>query len=121
METDSFRDELQSALAPAYAIQRELTGGGMSRVFVAIEQALGRTVVVKVLKPELGAGVNRERFRREIMLAAQLQHPHIRSEEHTSELQSPVHLVCRLLREKKKRDHQAGRGGEPDAEHHQGG
>lgn len=49
----------------------------MSRVFVALEQALGRTVVVKVLKPELGAGVNRERFRREIMLAAQLQHPHI--------------------------------------------
>src|SRR5690348_18113364 len=29
-------------------------------------------------------------------------HPHPRSEEHTSELQSPVHLVCRLLLEKKK-------------------
>src|SRR6267154_4098221 len=28
-----------------------------------------------------------------------------RSEEHTSELQSPVHLVCRLLLEKKKRMH----------------
>src|SRR5690348_18125720 len=27
---------------------------------------------------------------------------HARSEEHTSELQSPVHLVCRLLLEKKK-------------------
>ena len=77
METDSFSAELQRALAPAYTIQRELTGGGMSRVFVALEHALGRTVVVKVLKPELGAGMNRERFRREIMLAAQLQHPHI--------------------------------------------
>jgi serine/threonine protein kinase len=77
LSQDPFRDELQSALAPAYTIQRELTGGGMSRVFVALEHALGRTVVVKVLKPELGAGVNRERFRREIMLAAQLQHPHI--------------------------------------------
>ncbi|MFL5615876.1 MAG: serine/threonine-protein kinase [Gemmatimonadaceae bacterium] len=77
METDSFSEELQQALSPAYTIQRELTGGGMSRVFVALEHALGRTVVVKVLKPELGAGVNRERFRREIMLAAQLQHPHI--------------------------------------------
>src|SRR5690348_17535006 len=30
-----------------------------------------------------------------------------RSEEHTSELQSPVHLVCRLLLEKKKRKHYA--------------
>jgi TolB-like protein len=77
VEIDSFAEEVQKALAPAYTIQRELTGGGMSRVFVALEHALGRTVVVKVLKPELGAGVNRERFRREIMLAAQLQHPHI--------------------------------------------
>src|SRR5713226_9805415 len=30
------------------------------------------------------------------------QHPELRSEEHTSELQSPVHIVCRLLLEKKK-------------------
>src|SRR5207244_12064819 len=29
-------------------------------------------------------------------------HPQLRSEEHTSELQSPDHLVCRLLLEKKK-------------------
>src|SRR5258708_14993267 len=29
--------------------------------------------------------------------------PNIRSEEHTSELQSPDHLVCRLLLEKKKK------------------
>src|SRR5690348_17515688 len=29
--------------------------------------------------------------------------PRERSEEHTSELQSPVHLVCRLLLEKKKK------------------
>src|SRR5690348_18109320 len=29
----------------------------------------------------------------------------VRSEEHTSELQSPVHLVCRLLLEKKKQSH----------------
>src|SRR5258708_8928744 len=29
-------------------------------------------------------------------------HGHVRSEEHTSELQSPDHLVCRLLLEKKK-------------------
>src|SRR5690348_18010270 len=37
--------------------------------------------------------------------ADRFRHParvHHRSEEHTSELQSPVHLVCRLLLEKKK-------------------
>jgi hypothetical protein len=75
--TDPFRDDLTAALGPGYTIDRELTGGGMSRVFVAVERALNRTVVVKVLKPDLAAEVNRERFRREIMLVAQLQHPHI--------------------------------------------
>jgi serine/threonine-protein kinase len=49
----------------------------MSRVFVAEELALGRKVVIKVLPPELGAAVNLERFRREIQLAAKLQHPNI--------------------------------------------
>src|SRR5690349_17316291 len=49
----------------------------MSRVFVATEAALGRQVVIKVLLPELAPGVSVDRFRREIQLAAQLQHPHI--------------------------------------------
>ena len=68
---------LQAALESAYDINSELSGGGMSRVFVATERALNRRVVIKVLPPDLAAGVNRERFRREIQLAAQLQHPHI--------------------------------------------
>src|SRR5437870_3329521 len=49
----------------------------MSRVFLAQERALGRPVVVKVLPPEMAAGVNAERFRRESQLAASLQHPHL--------------------------------------------
>src|SRR3569623_3510847 len=72
-----FADHLQSALGANYQLDRELTGGGMSRVFVAIDSVLGRKVVVKVLPPELAAGVNRDRFRREIQVVAQLQHPHI--------------------------------------------
>ncbi|HET8624125.1 MAG TPA: serine/threonine-protein kinase [Gemmatimonadales bacterium] len=64
-------------MGPAYAIERELGGGGMSRVFLATEAALGRQVVVKVLPPELAAGLSADRFRREIHLAARLQHPHI--------------------------------------------
>jgi tetratricopeptide (TPR) repeat protein len=46
-------------------------------VFVAEEVALRRQVVVKVLPPEVAAGVNADRFKREIQLAARLQHPHI--------------------------------------------
>src|SRR2546421_4187208 len=68
---------LQSALGAAYRVREELGGGGMGRVFVATETALDRPVVIKVLPPDLAAGLSVERFRREIQLAAKLQHPHI--------------------------------------------
>jgi TolB-like protein/tetratricopeptide (TPR) repeat protein len=71
------RDQLQAALGTTYTLERELGGGGMSRVFVAQEIALGRKVVIKVLAPDLAAGVSAERFAREIRLAAKLQHPNI--------------------------------------------
>ncbi|MES2522128.1 MAG: serine/threonine-protein kinase [Gemmatimonadota bacterium] len=72
-----FQSRLQQAIDRDFLIERELGGAGMSRVFVAMERALQRRVVVKVLPPELAAGMNVERFRREIQLAAGLQHPHI--------------------------------------------
>jgi eukaryotic-like serine/threonine-protein kinase len=68
---------LQESLGAAYSLDRELGGGGMSRVFVARDHALGRRVVVKVLPPELAAALSVERFKREIMLAAAMQHPNI--------------------------------------------
>ena len=49
----------------------------MSTVFVARDNTLGRSVVVKVLPYELAATVSVDRFKREIMLSAALQHPHI--------------------------------------------
>ena len=75
--SSDFQQRLQHAIDADFLIDRELGGGGMSRVFVATERALQRRVVIKVLPPDLAAGVNVERFRREIQLAAQLQHPHI--------------------------------------------
>jgi serine/threonine-protein kinase len=71
------RSALQQGLTGAYTLEQELGGGGMSRVFVATETTLGRKVVIKVLPPELGAGFNLDRFRREIQLAASFNHPHI--------------------------------------------
>src|SRR5438876_6731954 len=44
-------------------------------------------------------------LRHELLLEEVLTQTSERSEEHTSELQSPVHLVCRLLLEKKKKQH----------------
>ena len=85
-EPMNFRERLQATLGSAYVIEHELGGGGMSRVFVAEELALGRKVVVKVLPPDLSAAVNVERFKREIMLAATLQHPHIVPVHSTGEM-----------------------------------
>jgi serine/threonine-protein kinase len=44
----SLQDRLASSLTGTYSLERELGGGGMSRVFVAEETALGRKVLVKV-------------------------------------------------------------------------
>jgi len=75
--TVDIRSQLQATLSGAYTLERELGGGGMSRVFVADETRLGRKVVVKVLSPELAAGISAERFEREIKVAASLQQANI--------------------------------------------
>ena len=71
------REKLQELLDADYAIERELGGGGMSRVFVATEKKLGRKVVIKVLSTELAATLSTGRFEREIQLAASLQQANI--------------------------------------------
>ena len=71
------QSRLQASVGAAYRVEKELGGGGMSRVFLAEEVRLGRRVVIKLLPPEMTAGVNVERFEREIQLAARLQHPHL--------------------------------------------
>jgi len=70
-------NRLQASLGTQYRLERELGGGGMSRVFLAEETALGRRVVIKLLPPELAAVLSADRFQREVRLAAALQHPHI--------------------------------------------
>ncbi|HYC50051.1 MAG TPA: protein kinase, partial [Gemmatimonadaceae bacterium] len=69
--------QLQSTLGNTYTLDRELGGGGMSRVFVANERRLNRKVVIKVVSPEMAAGVSGDRFEREIQLAASLQQANI--------------------------------------------
>jgi len=71
------QDRLQSVLGEAYQIEREIGGGGMSRLFLASEASLNRQVVIKLLPPEMTSEVSAARFKKEIELAAQLQHPNI--------------------------------------------
>jgi eukaryotic-like serine/threonine-protein kinase len=76
-ETADQLQQLRAALDGTYDIERELVGGGMSRVFVAREKGLNREVVIKVLSADVAAGVSLERFSREIQLAASLQQANI--------------------------------------------
>ena len=75
--TDPFRSRLEQALGDTYTFESELGGGGMSRTYLAYERSLDRRVVVKVLAPELLEGLSVERFKREVLMAAKLQHPHV--------------------------------------------
>jgi hypothetical protein len=76
-DASDLRARLQHTLSGSYTIERELGGGGMSRVFVAEEMRLKRQIVIKVLSPELAQGISVERFEREIQLAASLQQANI--------------------------------------------
>ena len=64
-------------LADRYRLQHELGAGGMATVYQAVDLKHQRTVAVKILRVELAESEARERFLREIQLAAQLAHPHI--------------------------------------------
>lgn len=70
-------EALRRALAPHYRVEREIGAGGMARVFLAEEQHPRRSVAIKVMDPELGSRISRERFVREVELSSRLNHPHI--------------------------------------------
>ncbi|MGH7607456.1 MAG: protein kinase domain-containing protein, partial [Gemmatimonadales bacterium] len=69
--------ELNAALAERYVIDRELGRGGMAVVYLARDLKHERFVALKTLRPEVAVAVGRDRFLREIRLAARLQHPNI--------------------------------------------
>jgi eukaryotic-like serine/threonine-protein kinase len=71
------RAQLAASLGGRYTLEREIGAGGFARVFLAREHTLDRLVVVKVLSPDLAAGLSAQRFQREIRLAASLQQANI--------------------------------------------
>jgi eukaryotic-like serine/threonine-protein kinase len=68
---------LPAALGGRYRLGRELGAGGMATVWLAEDLRHGREVALKVLRPDVAGALGRERFLREIQLAARLAHPHI--------------------------------------------
>jgi serine/threonine-protein kinase len=71
------RFALDDAVRERYRVERELGAGGMATVYLARDLKHDRDVAIKVMRPELTESVGRERFLREIQLAAKLAHPHI--------------------------------------------
>jgi serine/threonine-protein kinase len=72
-------EPLRAAIGSQYALLREIGRGGMATVYLAEDTKHHRPVALKVLHPGLTLSLGPERFRREITLAARLQHPHILS------------------------------------------
>ncbi len=67
-----------TVIAHRYELQRMLAQGGMAEVWLAVDLTLDRKVAVKWLKPSLATDpVVAERFRREAIAAASLNHPNI--------------------------------------------
>ena len=77
MPADPLFERLARALAGRYSLIRELGQGGMATVYLGTDQKLGRRVAIKVLAPATRAYLGSDRFQREVLLAAQLSHPHI--------------------------------------------
>ena len=97
-------DRLRAALADRYRVDREIGRGGMSRVFLAHDLKLDRSVALKVLRPDLAAIIGRERFRREIKLAAALDHPHILGIHDDGESEGILYYVMPYVRGESLRD-----------------
>jgi serine/threonine-protein kinase len=70
-------EQVRTAFAQSYAVEREVGQGGMATVYLARDLKHGRQVALKVLRPELASAMGGDRFPREIQILAQLAHPHI--------------------------------------------
>ncbi len=70
-------EQVGSALAGRYRIERELGRGGMATVYLAEDLKHRRQVAIKVLDPALAEVIGAQRFVREVEVTANLSHPHI--------------------------------------------
>jgi tRNA A-37 threonylcarbamoyl transferase component Bud32/tetratricopeptide (TPR) repeat protein len=95
---------LERSLAHRYTILRLLGRGGSATVFLAREQKHDRTVVLKVLHPEIAAHVGVQRFLGEVRIAAQLSHPNILPLLDSGEVDGLLYYVMPYLEGETLRD-----------------
>ena len=103
-------------VAARYVIERELGRGGSATVHLARDLRTQRLVALKVLKPELAAGIAVDRFRHEITVTANLQHPHILPVHDSGEMHGTLYFVMPFVDGESLRDRLAREGPLPVAE-----
>ncbi len=99
---------LADALAHQYRLDRQLGAGGMATVYLAHEHKHGREVAIKVLRPDLAETLGRERFLREIQLAARLNHPNILPLYDSGEASGCLYFVMPVMAGQTLRDRLSG-------------
>ena len=97
-------DARRQALAGRYAIERELGAGGMATVYLARDVRHDRDVAIKILNAELAESLGRQRFVREIRMAAKLNHPHILPLYDSGECDGFLYFVMPVMQGQTLRD-----------------
>jgi len=101
---------LQAALSGRYTIAQELGRGGMATVYLAQDLRHGRSIALKVLRPELATALGPERFVREIEIAARLTHPNILPLHDSGEAGGLLYYVMPYVEGESLRSHLAREG-----------
>jgi eukaryotic-like serine/threonine-protein kinase len=104
-------DSVAADLSDRYRVEREIGRGGNAVVYLAHDIKHDRLVALKVLLPELAMSVGKDRFLREIRIAAKLSHPHILPLHDSGEVGGTLYYVMpyvesESLRARLQREHQ---------------
>ena len=100
----SLSERFRSGLSERYLIERELGAGGMATVYLASDLQRGRSVALKVLRPELASLIGPERFLREIEISGKLNHPHILPLFDSGEVEGLPYFVMPFIEGESLRD-----------------
>jgi eukaryotic-like serine/threonine-protein kinase len=90
-------DVRPGTFARRYIIERELGRGATATVYLARDLGGGRSVAIKILKPELAETVGAARFLREIKVNQQLHHPHVVTVLDSGEHEGQLYFVLPLM------------------------
>ncbi|HEX6050828.1 MAG TPA: protein kinase, partial [Gemmatimonadaceae bacterium] len=100
----------------AYVLGKELGHGGAATVYLATDTKHHRSVALKLLNADASSALGGERFRREIEVVAQLQHPHILPLHDSGETDGLLYYVMPLVSGETLRERIAREGPLPPAD-----